>query len=109
MIIALSVDIICNLHINCSIVAAHSPLVTESNDATHSATATIPHPSVTSSSSNNSNLQSTDLTGLEQSNSASVLQVAEQIQQELEGLGIPEGVDPSFLAALPENIRLVRN
>ena len=30
---------------------------------------------------------------------------AEQIRQELESLGMPEGVDPSFLAALPDNIR----
>ena len=34
-----------------------------------------------------------------------VLRAAEQIQRELEGLGIPEGVDPSFLAALPDSIR----
>ena len=34
-----------------------------------------------------------------------VLRAAEQIQHELAGLGIPDGVDPSFLAALPDNIR----
>lgn len=36
-----------------------------------------------------------------------VLRAAEQIQRELEGMGIPEGVDPSFLAALPDSIRFV--
>ncbi|XP_066927721.1 E3 ubiquitin-protein ligase HUWE1-like isoform X2 [Clytia hemisphaerica] len=30
---------------------------------------------------------------------------ADQIRRELESLGMPEGVDPSFLAALPDNIR----
>lgn len=32
---------------------------------------------------------------------------ADQIRRELESLGMPEGVDPSFLAALPDNIRWV--
>ncbi|XP_065656940.1 E3 ubiquitin-protein ligase HUWE1 isoform X2 [Hydra vulgaris] len=36
---------------------------------------------------------------------ASINNAAAQIQRELENLGIPISVDPSFLAALPENIR----
>ena len=36
---------------------------------------------------------------------ASINNAAAQIQRELENLGIPVAVDPSFLAALPENIR----
>ena len=36
---------------------------------------------------------------------SSVVANAERIRRELESLGMLEGVDPSFLAALPDNIR----
>ena len=38
---------------------------------------------------------------------SSVVSNAERIRSELESIGMLEGVDPSFLAALPDNIRYV--